>query len=106
MSKISDSTTLWIVTRDAHATSYRVHRGPRTVAALKAAIAADRHLGAVHLEFETPRAAAVVLTLAELCALGVVEGEADDVDEAEPEAVVERIGALNLQLRLVAKGGR
>lgn len=66
-------TTLWVVASDDFSTSYRIWRGPRTVAALEAALRREWRAGrGAHLELETAACSSTALTVAELAALGVL----------------------------------
>jgi hypothetical protein len=70
---VTGDLTIWIVSVDAHTSSYRVYRGPRSVAAVFAVMEAERRYGRrVHLELELPACSPTQFGLADLEALGLL----------------------------------
>ena len=66
-------TTIWIVAHEALASSWRCWRGPRTTAALERELERERLAGRrAFIEIETPTSGPTVISLPELCALGIV----------------------------------
>jgi hypothetical protein len=65
--------TIWIVAHEQHASSWRVHRGPRTVAAIELELARERRAGRrANIEIEIIARGPVELSVPELVALGVL----------------------------------
>jgi hypothetical protein len=65
--------TIWIVAHEQYASSWRVHRGPRTVVAIELELAREHCAGRrANIEIEATACGPVELSVPELVALGVL----------------------------------